>query len=177
LLWVIRLSVQGVAFFSSRAPLNVANIEKITREWLIDFGAGVRRVEAPDCEFAYEVTLESGRHVSVSRRKRTPNNVLSIQAALKLSDDDQRRYEALQPVDAEGVLSQARLEIARSRLGYEVNRARPVTFALRQDVPLTPDLTQFQLIDAINDVDLAVVAVRETLLSALQLRPQGGANR
>jgi hypothetical protein len=136
-------------------------VEPVVRAWMDDWGYGVQRLDAPAAYFAYMVTLPSGQVVSVSRDKNRAKH-LTIGTIIRLTPDYQKRFNALSPSERTLALREILIETTRSKIEEGIDPAKP-EISLAKRIPITENLTEFEFISSLSDVNMEDLAVEQMI--------------
>jgi hypothetical protein len=184
-LGILWFTFTGHAILSKQLPqITPDNIEGNVRKWADSLGMSVARMpqvaSSPDVYFGILVTLQNGTPIYVFREKEKPG-YLQMQTPLALSPEHLALLNKLTPDEENSVSQEVLLEVARTRMGYQVMTAsgqqvapqsQPMvlqqTIVLMEGVPIGNELTEAAFAQHANELDSAVMIVRASTVLTLQ---------
>lgn len=184
---IILFAFTGRALLSKRPPeVTPDNLEENIRKWADSLGMSVARgssqiFPAQDIYFALNITMENGTPLMVFRGKEK-SGFLQIQCPLTLSPDHLATLQKLTKEEQEAVTQEVLLELAKSKVGFQVMTATGVpmntptappavlqqTILLMKGVPITSDMNEASFAQSANEIDAAVTLTRAATALALQ---------
>jgi hypothetical protein len=183
---ILIYTVMGREVFSFRQSVEITtdNLEEHVKLWANGLGLGVSSTAAiPDAYFADTVTLRNGIPVTVSRAKSRPR-FLQFQSTLSIVPEHQVALAKLTVAEAGIVMQEILLELARSKINYEIAITQPLgtqpTLALQgiailRAVPITSNLSEGAFTQALDDVDAGITIARAALVLSLDRHSHAGA--
>ena len=169
------VTVTRKPLFSFGDRITTENLEQHVRGWANDLGMGVNDGPvATNAYFTDIVTQKNGRPVMVVQAKERAK-FLQIESTLTLSPEHQVIFEKLSPEEKNAVTQEVMVEMARSRIGYEVlsdpQGHQPMAGVhLMKGVPID-QLTQASFVGNLDELDSAVSLVRAATELALIRHP------
>lgn len=185
---VLWFAITGYVPFSTRPPqITPENIEANLKAWSENLGLGITKVSQlipeQDAYFGMVVTLQSGNPVTVFRGKQKPG-YLQMQCPLALSQEHLAMLNKLTKDEAHAATQEVLLELARTKLGFQMmtasgqlvapggSAAQPIvlqqTIVIMKAAPITNDLTEATFAQHINEIDSAIAIVRGSTELTLQ---------
>ncbi len=162
------------------------NVEEYIRKWADNLGLGVTRmpqaIPLQQVYFGLVVTLQNGNPLTVFRGKEK-SGYLQIQCPLRLSSDHLAILNKLTKDEANAATQEVLLELARTKLGFQMMTAsgelvaprataQPIilqqTILLMKAVPIRNDLTEETFAQHVNEIDSAITLVRASTELTLQ---------
>lgn len=98
---------------AKRTTLDVDNVGRQIRLWLDNFRVPVQNDPTPDTYFRFIVTTTSGTRIAVGRPREFSGYIV-LRGEVTPSPDEQRAIQGLSVREANRVLSELRLEMARA---------------------------------------------------------------
>ena len=151
---------------SKTAPITPDNVETYVRQWVAALGYGNRTVEDTQSRFHLAVTLPNGNVISIRQPKRVA--YLAIEISVGLSPEQQNIFNQLPVAEAQSLMHDLRIELARFSVGYR-NIEMPLRVVpLQVEIPITSDMSDTTLHDALKQVDFARILTSERILKSLE---------
>lgn len=142
------------------------NIENCVRAWLENHRFSVKNEPGDDYHFRFEITLDSGRQMTVFRSKKAFTEYVEIQAYLGMRKGDAELLDRFNSTEKQQMIFDMQLELARAKMGYAGLTMPPENFYLFRRVPILPGLTEFYFISMIGDIEAAINLVSLMFLKA-----------
>jgi len=136
------------------------NVEPLVRAWMDAFSFGVKKLPDSQSYFAYEVVLQNNVPLGIARTKDHPH-YLTLFAKVSISDEHKAVLQKYSAIEWEKFALKLRLEAAKNRIA--TNFETPLTFPIQKRLPITPGLTEADLLDAIAEINYAAIVVRDTI--------------
>jgi hypothetical protein len=170
---IIGFAILGHSLLSREQPQTTPeNVEANIRAWADSFVVGVTKAPVKEAHFALVITLHNGNPVVVARTKDRPN-WLALQSTLTLSPEHQAAMAKLSKAQADTVVEELTLELARSKMGYELSGPPPLqSITLSRAVPITSNLTEDAFAGQLDQMDSAMQLVRVALTLSLERKAQ-----
>jgi hypothetical protein len=159
------MAFAGVRLIKELQPTDPRRIETTIRDWSDKLHYGVQRLrDEAHCLFNFQLSSD-GRTLNVCR-ERDADGYLAIMSGIVLSDEHQAIYDRLGEQQRKAVDSALRLEMARMRVGFHIDR-QPFRIILRYRLPITSRLTEHEYITSLQFVDMARIAVADLIAQKL----------
>jgi hypothetical protein len=150
---------------------NASNIEQRIREWSKRLGLATTPQEGgPPSYFSLLITLGDGNQVVVSRPKEGDRDrFLSFRSRLILSPEHRAILVKMTKVQAYRAVLGLQMEMARYRIGFDLQMANPneltslAAAALTEDVPITSALTDAVFLEHVRNMDNAETLLRDAI--------------
>jgi hypothetical protein len=144
------------------------NVETNIRSWADNLGLGVAKQESgADNYFLYLIALHSGRVVYVGRTKSRPNYI-QFQSNVTVSKEHQELLSKLSEERRNMVIQETLLELARSRIGYEIPGPKFTVVMLTKSVPITSGLTEATFGGYLDEMDSAMALSIEAIVLSIE---------
>lgn len=143
--------------------------ERVIRAWMDKPGWTVERTSAPDIRYGFVVRLPTPNDVPlVVAETTTMRGFVTIQSSLILSGDHRAKYAKLPKQAARALNRRITLELNRLNFGYEGLMVPMDRIAIMRMLPITEELTEFQLLKTLQEVLSGVVMVRQILAEVFE---------
>lgn len=137
------------------------NVEANIRTWLDAFQVTTQRVTEPSAIFAFLVTLTSGMK-SVIMRPRLFDKYIQMESAIRMGVDDRARFDALPQEEQSVFAATFSVELSRTGMGFTMDLPNN-NFILCRRIPITPNLTEGNFMEALEALDSAKVGTHRML--------------
>jgi hypothetical protein len=166
---IVSLSTVGVGLYQrlKHPRVTTKNVESKVREWVDSFGWSTKKVSDPSWYFGFEIRLKNDIPLALVRLKEY-GQYLTLAAKVETGPIHKPLFEKLSKADQEEFSRELRLELARAKIGSGVKLPNEVT--IEKLIPITDSLTEASLIDAIQEVQFAVVLVSVTITLGIERR-------
>jgi hypothetical protein len=163
---LIMFALIGIRLWIAPQPPERAtpgNVEEHLITWLNEFGLGMRRTVQPNTFFTYDVTLNSGNHITIGRTN-DRNRYLVFQAGIAISPEHTTILNALSEIQRVRVFDQVLLELSLARINYGAAQqdGHITGFNLTRVVPIE-GLTVDSLIGSCDAIDQDMNLTREAV--------------
>jgi hypothetical protein len=145
------------------------NVEPRIREWLDAFSLATRVLNEPAHHFAYEVTAHTGIPLVVLRTKEHPRYITLI-SKMSLGPEHADLLNQLSKSDQKLFRHELILEAAKAKIGYQSDTAFE-NVIIEKRLPITSDLSEANLIDAISEVHFSALVILNTVALRLHKPP------
>ena len=143
------------------------NVEPRIREWLDAFSLGTRVLNEPAHHFAYEVMAHTGIPLVVLRTRDHPRYI-TLLSKIGLGPEHTDLLNKLSKSDRKRFSAELILEAAKAKIGYQSDSTFE-NVAIEKRLPITSDLSEANLMDAISEIHFSALVVINTI--ALRLEP------
>jgi hypothetical protein len=170
LVFVLGSALTGNAPLSTKPQLITSeNLEPNLRTWLDNFHLSVTKREDPNSFFSFDVVLRGGQGLTLSRHKNL-DKYLALAAGVTPGEDITDKYNHLTDDQRTEIAEDLNVELGRARLSFAFNL--PKQIVIESFIPITPNLTEYDVIKTIGDFDGSILLVRSSM--AVNLRRVGG---
>lgn len=134
---------------------NSENIESCIRLWLDSHKFSVKNDPSPESYFRLRIKLDSGVNLTVLRMKNEHPDYIQILCDMGIRGEDKKVLESFSEAEAEQIIFDIRLELARAAIGYSGLVNPPENFMMFRRLPIHHNLTEFIFIGTIGEVEAA----------------------
>jgi hypothetical protein len=164
---IIAYTLAGHAIaFTQQPQTTPENIEANVKAWADDLGLGVQTQSDPAATFLLRIVLHNGRVVAIGQPKERPKYI-QYQAQVAMDADGQAFFAKLPPDQAEQIVDEVDLELARSGMGYEFVNTPIIGVILKKVVLISNSFTEETLTSDLEQMDSAVAIAREAIRLAI----------
>jgi hypothetical protein len=170
LIMILGLVLRAFKYFSAYggAWITPTNAQTAIRDIFDKEGLGVKRMELDSANiFGFAVTLAAGTKLLVHQTVASPQ-YLQIKTFLTFDDRQQGIISNLPNNGAQSLLREMRMRLAASKIGYSGVTLPLRTIGLTKTVPIIGGLTEFSLFQAMNEVELALGLLSDTVSIPLE---------
>ncbi len=139
-----------------KARTTTRNAESQIRSWLDNFRVAVQNDPNQDTYFRLVATMPSSVKIIIGRLKGELDGYVMFRAEITPSAEEQRQIADLSRVEAERMLLEVRLELARLGVTYSGLTLPVSTIALMKRLPISDALTEDLFIDRLDQMEAAV---------------------
>jgi len=144
------------------------NIDQRVKEWINS--RFPRNATLTDDKLHFQFMVEASKHIGVDiiRSKARPTYI-TLKNRIITSSEQRSHFSKMPEKKRESVLQTIQIESRRSKLEPHWDRGNKLEFiCLHKDIPITPELTEYRLIDSINDVKFAHGVIHRTINNLLK---------
>jgi len=150
-----------------RPKVTTENIESKVREWVDAFGWSTKKISDDSFYFGFEIRLKNNFPLALVR-PRDHAQYLTLLATVAVDPEQKQIWEQLSPADQNTFRRELSLELAKAKIGNIANL--PNTITIEKLMPITETLTEASLVNAIQEVQFAMVLVGTTVTLGLERR-------
>ena len=172
----------GLYRMASPDGVTTENAEVYTKGWAAAAGLSITPVQQPpDAHFIYQVTGLNGIPLVVMRSKNRPNYLL-LQGLAVVGAGTKARFDSLPEKEKETFALELSTEVARAKIrltasfyinpsaGPSPGGSLPTNLTIEKLIPITPQLTELQFLDAVDHVSMEVLFIKHAMELTLQRR-------
>lgn len=161
LTWFLTMGIWLVFRLLPRLPkkqirLSDKNLQTVLRGWLDDIGLKVQTTHDSDSEFAFIVTTDGGKVITVRRTHTSPEH-LTFRALFK-EDAQNEAFEDFSVNEKARARLAIQLELARAVMGYNTKDVLK-EFVLFRTLPISNGLSVEDVANTLWEVEAALTAV------------------
>jgi len=147
--------------FSAGLRITETNAAASIRDILDRFGLSVLRIDSPPEDvFRYIATTPAGTRIAIHQLKNRAHYI-QLETNLVINDAEQARLLALP--NQQTVFREVRTRLAISKIGHCGVGAPLQQVTLTKTIPITGTATEYHLVQAMNEMELALSLVSDTL--------------
>lgn len=163
LLFAVNAQRSFVSDQSSKTSID--NVESRLRGWLDSFGLTVqKRNDTTATEFfRYGIVMTNGDRIDITRLRERDRYIV-LYSHIVFPQSEWSKFTPAQLQQVSGAIS---LELARARVGYTSTKPHS-DWLLEKRIPISPTLSEGELIAAIDGMDSAMVSVQAIAAMTLQ---------
>jgi hypothetical protein len=160
---VIVFTFVGHAILAKETPQTTAeNIEPNIRAWSDQFSLGIQKQADDNFDFAYAISLHSGRTVLVGRPK-VRDRYLQFQGNVTLAPEHEAAVQKLSLSQQQRLADEINLEMARNKIGFAFIGPPFKGIRVSKGVPITSNLTEDSFAASLDEIDSSILLARESL--------------
>jgi hypothetical protein len=169
---VILFTLTGQAVFSKTQPQTDAdNVDQNIKAWMASLGLGWQPEYLADASFAYRVKLANGSAVVVDYLPKRRPGYVQFEGLVTMAPEHKAMLAKLNNEQADTVLAELSLELARSRIGYQVNGGPNIrqleSVNLVKGIPIS-SLSEATFAQNLDEIDSTSIIVRASVPLILQ---------
>lgn len=150
---VIKTSLVLVRYSTSHPQTEVGDLQNQIEKWARKYRLGLRRDDNEETLFRYRVTrvaMGQPEELIVERPKGDFSDFLDVRSEGPLRGNLLKNYETLNEQDRNLLADEISVELARANMEYSVNL--PKRIMIQKALPITADLSEFNFLQAMQDV-------------------------
>lgn len=165
----IILSIQLLKYLTVTGPwITPNNAHTVIREVLDKEGMGVKRMDPdPVNIFGFVATTATGTKLLVHQLAASPQ-YLQIKTYLSFTEKEQEAISNLPANGAQSLLREIRMRLAAAKIGYNGVSLPLRSIGLTKTIPIIGGLTEFSLFQAMNETELSLGLLADTVSAPLQ---------
>lgn len=154
-------------YTSLRTPIvEQGNVESLVRKWIDNFHLSSTKLDDSASSFALLVGLRNGTPIVV-RCTKDFSHYITIQGTLTVSPDDSVALAKLPSIKRDEIRQQMILEGSRQRIVFSLLGNPLTSITVERRIPITPSLSENAFINGLDEVDNALLCLRESFATSL----------
>ena len=150
------------------AAITPQNVESKITEWVDAFGLARQKLSDPSFRFAYKVVAQTNVPVLVIRTK-DHDHYLTLISNVGFTPEQKTLFDNLSEPQKEAFIREIRLEAAKAKIATSLDRQSSL-WTIERRVPITPQLTEADLLDNLGEVNYSALILIDTMADALERR-------
>ncbi len=138
----------------SQPKITPESIGTDLKQWLDDFGFGLKSVRDESSYFNIQVTFPNGHHVTILRQK-DRDRYLTFVCVLTVEDELQKALASMTLESLGRTILEIKLELSRAKIAFDMKLKPSFEVTISRRVLITPTLTSDSFIEIVNEMDLA----------------------
>lgn len=160
--------------YFDQSPITSENLEANIRKWLDDFQFSVTKKDDSNAYFVFDVVMPNGSGITIVRAKKL-DKYLALGATISIDPEQMDRYGHLTEHQKEELRGDVTMDLVRARFSF--NNQLPRFVAVADNIPITPNLTEYDLIKEIDAMGDAILLARGSFLMNLERMSPSPAKR
>jgi hypothetical protein len=173
LIMVLLMMLSWFPFVFSRIrtfqSVSTSNIHSRVDRWMDDFHLARRlrtKDESPNTRFSLDVSIDKDRGVIIEQPSDQPEYI-TIQTGVILTDVANKTFEKLTASQQAQVKDDLVIAMATLHMSEEITFT-PLAMKIFKVFPITPSLTEFDVISAVQDTDSAEMTAMSTVATSIR---------
>jgi hypothetical protein len=138
------------------------NVEANIRTWLDDFHLSTKSDSNPAAHFVLLATLSNGDGVYIVRLHDL-EHYLVFKSNIGISPDHLSIIRSMGKADYDQFVAETSLELARAKVNFALSGSPVTNIAIESTLPITENLTEADVMKSIDEMDAAMVLVRNSV--------------
>jgi len=142
--------------------------QRCVKVWVEEFNLTNKKFDDPAIDWGYTVTLNDGDPIAIMRRK-DRDKYLAFQGVVTFAPEHLAIFQKLSPAQQQRLADRLAMQLAQRGMTFTFTLSQSSPgFAVSTRVPITPTLTEDEVMQKLDQVDDAMISGRVVIRQFLE---------